>query len=32
MSNEPLPQTEIILYQTEDGRTHILRRFEDETV
>ena len=32
MSNEPLPQTEIILYQTEDGRTRIQCRFEDETV
>lgn len=32
MSNEPLPQSEIILYQTEDGRTRIECRFEDETV
>lgn len=32
MSNEPLPQSEIILYQTEDGRTRIQCRFEDETV
>ena len=32
MSDEPLPQTEIILYQTEDGRTRIQCRFENETV
>ena len=32
MSNEPLPQSGIILYQTEDGRTRIQCRFEDETV
>ncbi|MHB8743709.1 MAG: virulence RhuM family protein [Sulfuricaulis sp.] len=32
MSNEPLPQSEIILYQTEDGRTRIQCRFEDEMV
>jgi hypothetical protein len=32
MSNEPLPQSEIILYQTGDGRTRIQCRFEDETV
>lgn len=32
MSDNPLPQTEIILYQTEDGRTRIQCRFEDETV
>ena len=32
MSNEPLSQSEIILYQTEDGRTRIQCRFEDETV
>ena len=30
--SEPLPQTEIILYQTEDGRTRIQCRFEEETV
>lgn len=32
MSNEPLSQSEFILYQTEDGRTRIQCRFEDETV
>ena len=32
MSEEPLPQSEIILYQTEDGRTRVQCRFEDETV
>lgn len=32
MSNEPLPQSEMILYQTEDGRTRVQCRFEDETV
>jgi hypothetical protein len=32
MSDEPSPQSSIILYQTEDGRTRIQCRFEDETV
>jgi len=32
MNDEPLPQSEIILYQTEEGRTRIQCRFEDETV
>jgi hypothetical protein len=32
MSNESLPQSEIILYQTEDGRTRIQCRFENETL
>jgi hypothetical protein len=32
VSDEPLPQSEIILYQTEDGRTRIQCRFENETV
>jgi len=32
MSNEPLPQSEIILYQTEDGRTRLQVRLEGETV
>jgi hypothetical protein len=32
MNNEPLPQSEIILYQTEDGRTRIQCRFENETL
>jgi len=32
MSDEPQPQSELILYQTEDGRTRIQCRFEDETV
>lgn len=32
MSDEPLPQSSIILYQTEDGRTRIECRFENETI
>ena len=32
MSEEPLPQSEIILYQTEDGRTRVQVRMEGETV
>ena len=32
MSDEAQPQSSIILYQTEDGRTRIQCRFEDETV
>jgi hypothetical protein len=32
MNDEPLPQSEIILYQTEDGRTRIECRFENETL
>ncbi len=32
MKNEPQPNSDLILYQTEDGRTHIQCRFEDETV
>lgn len=32
MSDEALPQSEIILYQTEDGRTRIQCRFENETL
>jgi hypothetical protein len=32
MTDEPLPQSEIILYQTEDGRTRIQCRFENETL
>ena len=32
MSNESLPQSEIILYKTEDGRTRIQCRFENETL
>ncbi len=32
MSDEPLPKSEIILYQTEDGRTRIQCRFENETL
>ena len=32
MSDEPLPQSEIILYQTEDGRTRLHCRFENETL
>lgn len=30
LSDTPLPQSEIVLYQTEDGRTSIQGRFEDE--
>lgn len=32
MSDEPLPQSEIILYQTEDGRTRIQCRFDNQTL
>jgi hypothetical protein len=32
MSDEAVPQSSIILYQTEDGRTRIQCRFEDETL
>ena len=32
MSTDPQPQSSIILYQTEDGRTRIQCRFENETV
>lgn len=32
MNDEPLPQSEIILYQTEDGRTRIQCRLENETL
>ena len=32
MSNAPLPQSEIILYQTEDGHTRIQCRFENDTL
>ena len=32
MSDDALPHSEIILYQTEDGRTRIQCRFENETV
>ncbi len=32
MNDEPLPRSEIILYQTEDGRTRVQCRFEDETL
>lgn len=32
MSDEPLPQSSLILYQTEDGRTRIECRLEDETI
>ena len=30
MSDEPFPRSEIVLYQTEDGRTHIQCRLEGE--
>ena len=32
MSDEPVPQSEIILYQTEDGRTRIQCRFDGGTI
>lgn len=32
MSDAPLPKSEIILYQTEDGRTRIQCRFENDTL
>jgi hypothetical protein len=32
MNDEPLPQSEIILYQTEDGRTRVQCRLENETL
>ena len=32
MRNEPLPNSEIILYQTEDGRTRVQCRFENDTL
>ena len=32
MSDESLPKSEIILYQTEDGRTRVQCRFENETM
>lgn len=32
MSDDPLPQSGIILFQTEDGRIRIQCRFENETV
>ena len=32
MKNEPQPNSDLILYQTEDGRTRIQCRFENETV
>ena len=32
MSNQPLPQSEIVFYQTEDGRTRIQCRLENETI
>ena len=32
MRDEPLPNSEIILYQTEDGSTRVQCRFENETV
>src|SRR5688572_17774838 len=32
MSDKPMPSSEIILYQTEDGRTRLQVRLENETV
>jgi hypothetical protein len=31
-SDDPLPRSELVLYQTEDGRTRIQCRFENETI
>jgi len=32
MTDNNLPRSEIVLYQTEDGRTRVECRFEDETI
>ena len=32
MSDEPLPNSEFVLYQTEDGRTRVQCRFDNETL
>lgn len=32
MSDQPVPRSELILYQTEDGRTRIQCRLENETL
>jgi hypothetical protein len=32
MTDEPLPNSELILYQTEDGRTRVQCRFENDTL
>ncbi len=32
MSNEPFPQSEIVLYQPEDGQTRVQCRFEQESI
>ena len=32
MTDDPLPQSEIVLYQTEDGRTRIQCRLEGDTL
>ena len=32
MSDDAVPQSSIILYQTEDGRTRVQCRFENETI
>ena len=32
MNTEPLPQSEFIPYQTEDGRTRIQCRFENDNI
>ena len=32
MLDEPIPQSSIILYETEDGRTRVECRFENETI
>jgi hypothetical protein len=32
MSDEPTPQSSIVLYQIEDGRTRVVCGFENETI
>ena len=32
MADEPKPKSELVLYQTEDGRTRVEVRLENETV
>ena len=32
MNEDATPQSEIVLYQTEDGRTRVECRFENETI
>lgn len=32
MSDQPIPRSELILYQTEDGRTRVQCRFDGDTL